>query len=169
MINLCGLVVGPGGVNLLLKAAEMYHLPVNPYLSHPFFDVFFPVNSFVFRIARPGEFPPVAIALRGRCRPEVCLSIVDAFVIYMVDEQSNIDFDDFPVHEYKGELSFCREQGLSCGVKRAVSRSSCLPFVFVQTFVIFGIHDGVPWLRQADAPESVAVASPPIQKQHQNR
>jgi len=85
-------------------------------------------------------------------------------MIYMVHEQSITDFDDFPVHEYEGELSFRREQGLSCGVKRAVSRSPCFPFVFAQTFVIFGIHDGVPWLRQADASEGVAVARPAIQK-----
>ena len=162
MIHPCTLVVGLRGVFFLLKAAEMYHLFVDPYLGHPLFDVFLPVNSFVFRITLPGEFPPVAVVLRLRCRPEVCLSIVNGFVIYMVHEQSITDGDDFPVHEYEGELSFCRVSGLSCDIKRAVSRSPCFPFVFAQTFVIFGVHDGVPWLRQADASESVAVARPAI-------
>jgi hypothetical protein len=83
-------------------------------------------------------------------------------MIYMVGEQSLTDFDDFPLHEYEGELSFSRVPGLSCGVKRAASRSPCFPFVFVKTFVIVGIHDGIPWLGQADAPESVAVARPAI-------
>ncbi len=86
MINPCTLVIGLCGINLLLIAAEMYHLSVDPYLSHPFFDVFLPVNSFVFRITCPGEFPSVAIVLRLRCRTEICLSIVKSFVIYMVDE-----------------------------------------------------------------------------------
>jgi len=87
----------------------------------------------------------------------------------MVDEQAVTDFDDFPVHEYEGELSLIGEPGLSCGVKRAVSRSPCFPFVFAQAFVIFGIDDGVPWLGHADASESVAVASPAIHKQYQYR
>jgi len=168
MINLGGLVVGLRGVFFLLKTAEMYHLSVDSYLGHPFFDVLLPVNSFVFRIALPGEFSPVAVALRGRCRPEVCLSIVDAVMIYMVDEQAVIDFDDFPVHEFECELSTFRLQGLPCGVKRAVSCPPCFPFVFAQTFVIFGVHDGVPRLHQADAPEGVAVARPAIQKYKPN-
>ena len=140
----------------------MYHLPVDPYLGDPFIDVLLPVNAFVFRVALPGEFPPVSIALRGRCLPEVRISIVEAVVIYVVGEHSVGDFDDFPLHENERELSLIRQPCLSCGVKRAVSRSPCFPFVFVQTFVIFGVHDCVPWLDHADAPESVAVASPAI-------
>ena len=159
------LVVCLRGVFFLLEAAEMYHLPVNSYLCDPFIDVLLPVHTFVFRIALPGEFPPVTIALCGRCRPEVCLSIVDTVVIYMVGEQSLTDFEDFPLHENKFVISSVRPPFLSCGVKRGFSRSPCFPFVFIQTFVIFGVHDGVPWLHHADASESVAVASPAIQKQ----
>ena len=146
----------------------MYYLSVDPYLGHPLFDVRFPVDTFVFRIALPGEFPSVAVVLCLRCRPEVRFSIVDAVMIYMVREKAISDFDDFPVHEYECELSSFWLQGLPCGVKRAFSRSPCFPFVFAQTFVIFGIHDGVPGLYQADAPEGVAVARPAVKQQKPN-
>jgi len=146
----------------------MYYLSVDPYLGYPFVDVFLPVHTFVFRVALPGEFSPVSVVLCLRCRPEVRLPIVEGVMIYMVREQAIADLDDFPVHEYECELSSFRLQGLSCGVKRASSRSPCFPFVFAQAFVIFGIHDGVLRLGHADAPEGVAVARPAVKQQKPN-
>ena len=90
---------------MLLEAAEMYHLFVNPYLGDPFFDARFPIDSLVSGFGRHGEFSPVAVVLRLRGRAQVRLAIVEGVVIYVVGEQAVADFDDFPVHEYDGVLS----------------------------------------------------------------
>jgi len=39
------------------------------------------------------------------------------------------------------------------------------PFVFAESVVIGGVHDGAGWLREGDSAEGVAVARPAVEEQ----
>jgi len=82
----------------------------------------------------------------------------------MVDDHSVGDFDNHLVHVYQPIFSCFSRQHISLGVK-TVSSLTCKPFVFSQSFVIFGVDLCVFRLCKAYQPERIPIAGPAVDKQ----
>ena len=69
----------------------------------------------------------MAVVLGAGCRAEVCLSIVEAVMIDVVNDEAGGDFYDTAVHVNWGGVFSCG--GVALGVK-SVAVFSNVPFVF---------------------------------------
>ena len=110
---------------------------------------------------------PVVAVLHASRRPEVGFSIVQAVMVDMVDELPVTGVHNHPVHRYALMPAFT-DCSTSCCVV-ASRKPRCLPFVFGQAVVVFGVDDGVLSLRQSYSSEGIAVAEAAIPEQSENQ
>ena len=109
------------------------------------------------------DLSAVSVVLCACCGAEVCLSIVQAVMIYVVNEHVVGDFEDLAVHLDDDSLAVFLEVGVADGVKGACA-SGDMPFVFAERFVVVGVNYGVFGLGQAYAAEGIAEAEAAIEK-----
>lgn len=95
---------------------------------------------------------------------EVGLSVVEAVVVNMVDEQAGGVVHYLAVHVNIFGLSFFVARGVSLGVKSG-GEFCGVPIILYQARVIFGVNDGEFASREGYAAKGVAEANPPIQEQ----
>jgi hypothetical protein len=92
------------------------------------------------------ELSAVAVVLCAGCGAEICLSIVQAIVIYMVNEYVIWDFENLAVHFDNDSLFLLLQAGCAHGVEGAFAPAN-VPFVIVEPVEIIRIDDGVFALR----------------------
>jgi len=88
----------------------------------------------------------VAVVLCAGCGAEVCFSIVQAIVIYVVNEFVIWDFENLAVHFDNDPLFLFLQAGCTHGVEGAFAPAN-VPFVIVEPVEIIWIDDGVFALR----------------------
>ena len=133
----------------------------------PFFVLFVVPDAAVLRGGVDLRIASVLGVLGGSGGAEICLAIVPAVMIDVVDEEVVRDVDDFSVHGNCQPLLQGRRPLAPYGVMRTISPAG-VPFVPADALVIVRIDDGELSLREGDPAESVAVAqlSVPEQRQH---
>ena len=99
MVFFGGAVVGFGGGELIFEVSEKLSGAVGLYLGEPFSFCSAPGDASVFRVCA-GLFCEglVAVVLGWSCGSEVCFAVVEAVVVYVVDEEPIGDFEDPAVH-----------------------------------------------------------------------
>jgi len=108
VVFFCRSVVCLCGFDFITELPKLYSLFVKGYSDAPFLIVLLPVNPFVFRAALTKMFSSVAHVLRVSSGAEICLSIVQAVTVYMIDEHIIRDFQYFTVHmEAVSFVIFC--------------------------------------------------------------
>ena len=105
----------------------------------------------------------MAVVLCSCGETKVCLSIVEAVVVYVVDDQARRNFYYTAVHIYGGSLALSTDAGIAFGIE-GVAVFGDVPFVFIQPVEVVGVNDGKFALSKSNTPESVAVANASIQK-----
>lgn len=76
------------------------------------------------------DLSAVAVVLCAGCRAEICLSIVQAIMIYVVNKYMMWDFEDPAVHLDDDELSAILQAGCPHGIESATACGD-VPFVLV--------------------------------------
>jgi len=163
MIELCGLVVGLGGGELILEISDGGSLAIRADLGDPAFFPAVPGDAFVSGGAGLSDSSGVAIILGAGGRADIGLSVVQAVMIDVVRHHTGRDLHYLAVHVNGDTASVSAERGVALGVE-GVAVFGDVPFVLVQSLVIFGIHDGEFALGQAYPAKGVAVAKPTIEK-----
>ena len=97
----------------------------------------------------------MAVVLGAGSGTEVCLSIVQAVMIDVVNDEAGRDFDYTAVHVNWGRVFSCG--GVALGVK-CVAVFSDVPIIFAERVVIFGVNEGKLALCKGYAAEMIAVA-----------
>jgi hypothetical protein len=118
-------------------------------------------------ILRAGIFSffPVAVVLGTACGAQVRFSIVEAIMVYVVNDAAGRDFYYTAVHVNGGRYFSCG--GVALGVK-CIAVFGNVPFVFTESFVIFGVNNCKHALCQGYAAERIAVAEAAIEKEQTN-
>ena len=125
MIFSSGFVVGFGGFDFVFEVTERDGIAISGNFSNETLLAGVPIYTFVFRA---GVFPffLVAVVLGAGCGAEVCLSIVQAVMIDVVNDEAGGDFYYTAVHVNWGRVFSCG--GVAFGVK-SVAVLSNVPFV----------------------------------------
>jgi hypothetical protein len=97
---------------------------------------------------------------------QICLSIVEAVAIDMIDEHAFRGLKDSAVHR-KVAFSNAIYSGPSSGVESPAVRIG-VPLVFGEAIVIFGVDDGELAPCEWYASEGVAVAEEAVEKNRKN-
>ena len=84
----------------------------------------------------------MAAVLSSGGESEVGLSVVEAVVVNMVDEQAGGVVHYLAVHVNIFGLSIFTERGVSLGVKSGCDTFCIVPIIIYQARVIFGVNDG---------------------------
>ena len=163
MIELCGLVVGLGGGELILEISDGGSLAIRADLGDPAFFPAVPGDAFVSGGAGLSDSSGVAVVLGAGGRADIGLAIVQAVMIDVVRHHAGRDLYYLAVHVNGNAGPFCAERGVALGVK-GVAVLGDVPLVLVQSLVVIGIHDGEFALGQAYPAKGVAVAKPTIEK-----
>jgi hypothetical protein len=98
---------------------------------------------------------------------EICLSIVEAVSIDMVDEHALRGLKHSAVHR-KVSFSYAIYSGPSSGIESSAVRIG-VPIVFRKSIVIIGIDDGELSPSERDSPEGAAVAEEAVEKHRQRQ
>ena len=160
MILYSGGVVGFCGGGFVIETAEANYPSIDLDLSGPFFSVLSPGDTFIFRSAVFYASSLVEVVLCDCRGTEICLSVVKAVVVYMVDDEMVGNFQDLAVHKEHLFLGAARVAG---GVK-AVFASLGIPFLPGKVVVIFRVDDSVKASGQRNPAEGVAVAEVPAEQ-----
>ncbi len=97
-----------------------------------------------------------------RCGSEVGLSIVEAVMVYMVNEKMVGRVDNLTVHLNRPPLVFA--DPLTPGGIICIFELFGMPFVLAQALVIFGVHYGVLALSEWYSAEGVAVVDAAVEQ-----
>jgi hypothetical protein len=100
-------------------------------------------------------------------RAEICLSIVQAVAIDMVNKHIVRDFEYRAVHR-KVSVSYTIDGGPSTCVK-CFAVGIGVPFVSGEMPVIIWVYECIFTSRQPNSAEGIAVANPPIEKHQPNK
>ena len=147
-------IVGLCGFDFVFEVTEGDSIAVGCDFSNELFFTGVVAYAFVLR-AGVFSFFPVAVVLGAGHGAEVCLSIVEAVMVDVVNYPARGDFYDTAVHVNGTRVFSC--VGIALGVKCAAVLSD-VPFVFTELFVIFGINEGKHTLCKVYAAERIAVA-----------
>ena len=154
-----GLVVGTGGLDWVIEIADVNFFPVIAEVDLPLLSSFVPEDALEFFVG----FLTLTVAgiLGDSARAEIGFSIIEAIMVYVVNDHAIRNHDDFPVHKYG--FRFSPASSVTGGAAGAG-----LPFVLAESLIIIGVNDGEFALREWNFPECVAVAQAPIEKNNQN-
>ena len=129
MVFFSSAVVGFCGIGFIGERAEVYPFAVDADSCPPAFHVLCPVDSFEPRTRLDFELSSVPDVLRVRYRSDVCFSVVEAVMVYVVGEHAGGDVDDEVVHVHipsGQDFAVCqRPDGVKC-----VFAIVGIPFVF---------------------------------------
>jgi len=119
-------VIGLCGLDFVLKVSEGDGIAIGGYFGDEL--LFAGVKAYAL-VLGAGVFPffGVAVVLCTACRAEVCLSIVETVMVYMVNNMAGRDFYYTAVHINGGSCFSCGSVAL--GVKGAAIFGN-VPFVF---------------------------------------
>ena len=98
-----------------------------------------------------------------RCRAEVGLSIVEAVMVYMVNEKMVGRVDNLTVHLNRHPLFAFADSDTSGGIK-CIFELFGVPFMFVQSLEIFRVNYSVFALCKWDSAEGVAIADAAVEQ-----
>lgn len=98
---------------------------------------------------------------------EICLSIVEAVSIDMVDEHALRGLKHSAVHR-KVSFSYAIYSGPSSGIESSAVRIG-VPFVFREVIIVIGVNDGELSPSERDSSEGVAAAEEAVEKQRQRQ
>lgn len=158
----CGAVVCFCGLEFVVEVAEMFCFVVGCYCGGPFFQDLVPGDAFVFRDALDLGSVPLVLGLG--CEAKVCFSVVEAVMVYVVDEEVGGGVEDLAVHFYDAGFYVVGSAGLALGVTCSGAAAE-VPFVFVQVFVIFGVDYREFALGEGDSSECAVVSKSAIGEQ----
>ena len=129
MILSGGFVICLSGLDFISEISGGFVMVVIAYLDLPFLLVFVPCYPLVFRgrIFSVGVWL-VEVVLCKCCRAEICLSIIQAVMVYMVNDKVSWWIDNRAVHFYKKSLF---PDLFSSTCIKGVSALGSIPFVFV--------------------------------------
>jgi len=127
-------IVGTGGVDFVIKVAEVVGLVIAGYRGCPFLVPFVPADAFVFRGFRP-DVAEVAAVLGKGADAEVLLPVIQAVVVNVVNDQMVRGVEDFAVHFDAFAVFF------ASGVV-IFRRTFRKPGILAQARVVFGIDNG---------------------------
>lgn len=88
MVLFCGAIVGLCGFDFRVEVAEREVLVVENNGGDPFFIVFVPTDAFELRGGWRGILSTVVAVLSVGCGAEVCLAIIEAIAVSMVNEEA---------------------------------------------------------------------------------
>jgi len=132
-----GVVVGLGGLDFVFEVSECDGIAIGGNFSNEL--IFAGVEAYTFISGTcVFSFFGVAVVLGAGCGAQVCLSIVKAVMIDVVNDEVRGDFYYEAVHINGCRVFSCG--GVALGVK-SVAVLSDVPFVLTQRFVIFGVND----------------------------
>lgn len=165
MVAKRGAVVGAGGVDLAVEAAEEDRAAMDRDRRLPAGGVATSAHALVRRaIDAPAELGAVAGVLRAGGGAEVGLAIVPAVLVDVIDEHAGRRRQHLAVHR-DGLRPPVAQAGGAGGVIRPRPLAD-VPVVAGQTRIVVGIDDGVAAFGQRDPAEGVAVAdATPQQRQ----
>ncbi len=87
------------GFDFIVEVTNCFAFSIKIYLYIPFLSVFVPSYTLVFRIKIIRlNVSSVAAVLLGRCRAQVCFSIIEAVMVDMVNEKMVGRVDYFTMH-----------------------------------------------------------------------
>ncbi len=160
-----GAVVGAGGVDLAVEAAEEDRAAMDRDRRLPPGGVATSADALVRRaIHAPAELGAVAGVLRAGGGAEVGLAIVPAVLVDVIDEHAGRRRQHLAVHRDALRPPVAQTRGAG-GVIRPRPLAD-VPVVAGQARIVIRINDGVAALGQRDPAEGVAVADPtPQQRQ----
>jgi len=126
VVFFCGFVVGFCGQDFVFEVSEGDGIAIGGYFSDEL--LFAGVEAYAF-VLRAGVFSflRIAVVLGTACGAEVCLSIVEAVMVDVVNDAAGRDFYDTAVHVNGGRCFSCG--GVALGVK-CVAVFGNVPFVF---------------------------------------
>jgi hypothetical protein len=154
VVFFCGFVVGFCSLNFIVEISEGDGIAVGGYFGNELLFAGVEAYTFVFR-AGVFSFFRVAVVLGSGRGAEVRLSIVEAVMVYVVNDAALGDFYYTAVHVDGARVFFC--WGVALGIT-SVAVLSNTPSVFAELFVIFGVNDCKLALCQGYAAERIAVA-----------
>ena len=160
MVFFCSFVVGLCGLHFVFEVSEGDGFAVGGNFSNELLFARVEAYSFIFR-AGVLSFFGIAVVLGAACGAEVCLSIVEAVMVDVINNVAGRNFNYTSMHVNGSSYFSCR--GVALGVKRAAVFSN-VPFVFAERFIIFGINNGKHALCQGYPAERIAVAEAAIDK-----
>ena len=129
MVFLSCSIIGFCGLGFIGERAEIYPFAVDADSCPPTFHVLCPVDSFEPGTRLDFELSSVPDILSVRYRPDVCFSIVESVMVYVVGEHAGRDVDEqvVHVHIFSGHgFAVCQRPD---GVKGVFAVAS-IPFVF---------------------------------------
>jgi len=141
MILAGGAVVGFCGFDFVLEIADGEGCAVGRDFDGPSFFPAVPGDAFVFRGAGTDGSSGVTVVLGAGCEAEVGLSIVEAVIVYVVDDKPRGRVHYLAVHVDGGLPALSTDSGIAFGVE-GVGVFGDMPFVFDEPFVIIRVNDG---------------------------
>lgn len=93
----CPVVIGFGGEDLAFEEAEVLIFFVLRDYGTPFFELWVEIDALIRRKPSAAS-PAVCHVLRARADAEVCPSIVESVVVFVVYFEAGRGLDDLPVH-----------------------------------------------------------------------
>mgnify|MGYP001124776718 CR=1 FL=1 len=162
-----GAVVGFGGLEFVMEGAEKYGLAFDSDLCLPEVMLAVPSDTLVLRaVGSVFVFGAVSDILGVGCRTEVCLAVIEAVAVDMVNKHIVRDIYYPAVH---GNLTLFSGFGsYGSGGVEGSAYFDCTPFVFADAAVVVRVNNGVFSLGQWYSAEGVSIADAAIQKHRKN-
>jgi hypothetical protein len=122
-------------------------------------------NAFIFRVAFDFAFWSVPTVLCVSTVSLICLSVVQAVAIDMVAHYTIGDLHNLAVHGVGLSFSAFDPPVKSIRIN-GIPGFGGVPAVLTYSLIVLRVKDGLFIASQSYLPEGIAVANPPIQKDH---